>query len=125
MAVTPGSSTPMTDEPAAVAEVYFDAWRRRDFDALRGILADDVEFSGPLAHLANAEDCVNGLQRMSALVTDVVVQKRFVDGPDVLTWFELHTSAADPVPTANWSPVEAGKITVSAWRSTLGPRGAR
>jgi hypothetical protein len=39
------------------------------------------------------------------------VQKRFVDGPDVLTWFDLHTSVAPPYPTANWSHVENGKIT--------------
>jgi len=94
-----------------VAEIYFDAWRRRDFAALRSILADDVEFRGPLAQLDNAEDCVEGLRRMSSIVTDLVVQKRFVDGSDLLTWFDLHTSAADPVPTANCSHVEGGKIT--------------
>ena len=25
------------------------------------------------------------------------------DGPDVITWFELHTPQADPVPVANWA----------------------
>jgi len=39
------------------------------------------------------------------------VRKVFVDGDDVLTWFELHTSVARPVPTANWSRVQNGKIT--------------
>jgi hypothetical protein len=44
-------------------------------------------------------------------VTDIIVRKVFVDGDDVLTWFELHTSVARPVPTANWSRVQNGKIT--------------
>jgi hypothetical protein len=29
----------------------------------------------------------------------------------VLTWYDLHTTKADPVPTANWSHLEDGKIT--------------
>lgn len=48
---------------------------------------------------------------MSEIVTDIVIKKTFVDGPDVLTWFDLHTSVADPVPTANWSHTEESKIT--------------
>ena len=35
----------------------------------------------------------------------------FVDGSDVLTWFDLHTTSAAPLPTANWGHVENGKIT--------------
>jgi SnoaL-like domain len=101
----------MASDARAVAATYFDAWRANDFSTFRSVLADDVRFSGPLASLDNAEDCVKGIERMSKIKTDIVVRKVFVDGPDVLTWFDLHTSVADPVPTANWSHVEDGKIT--------------
>jgi hypothetical protein len=57
---------------------------------------------------------------MSRIVTDIVVQKRFADEPDFLTWFDLHTSVAPPCPTANWSHVENGKIT--RIRVTFDPR---
>ena len=57
---------------------------------------------------------------MSAIVTDIVLHKRFVEGPDVLSWFDLHTSIAPPCPTANWSHVEGGRIT--AIRVTFDPR---
>ena len=30
------------------------------------------------------------------MITDSVVQKTFVDGPDVLTWYDLHTTIAPP-----------------------------
>lgn len=99
---------------STVAEVgarYFEAWRRGDFDALRAILADDVTFDGPLGHASNAQECIAGLQRMSKLVTDIVERKTFVDGPDVLTWFELHTADTAPLPTVNWRHIENGKIT--------------
>ncbi len=53
-------------------------------------------------------------------MTDLVIEKRFVDGPDVLTWFALHTSVAPPAPVANWAHVEDGKIT--SIRVTFDPR---
>ena len=102
---------PMTDAAADVAASYFDAWKRRDFARLRTILADDVTFDGPLGHAANAEECIAGLRRMSEIVTDIVIRKTFIDGPDVLTWFDLHTTVAPPAPTANWQHVEGGRIT--------------
>ena len=35
-----------------------------------------------------------------------------VDGPDVVTWYELHTKIAPPAAVAEWSHVEQGKITM-------------
>jgi len=48
---------------------------------------------------------------MSEIMTDIVIRKRLADDTDAITWFDLHTSVAPPVPTANWSHVEDGKIT--------------
>lgn len=31
---------------------------------------------------------------MAEMITGIVVQKRFLDGTDVLTWFNLHTMGA-------------------------------
>lgn len=101
----------MSKDPAAIAATYMSAWKEGDFGTLRSLLADDVTFSGPLAELTNADDCVAGLRRMSQIMTDIVVRKRLSDDTDVITWFDLHTSVAPPVPTANWSHVEDGKIT--------------
>jgi hypothetical protein len=106
-----GNAMAMAEDPRSVAGTYFDAWRANDFATFRSLLADDVKFTGPLAQLDNAEDCVKGIEGMSKIKTDIVVHKVFIDGPDVVTWFDLHTSVADPVLTANWSHVEDGKIT--------------
>lgn len=48
--------------------------------------------------------CVQGIRGMSKIVTDIVVRHMWVDGADVLTWLDLHTSVAPPAATANWSP---------------------
>ena len=110
----------MDTDPRAVAATYFRAWKDRDFATLRSILTDDVTFDGPLANLDNADDCVKGLEGMSKILDDIVVQHVFVDGPDVLTWFDLHTTVAPPAPTANWQHVEDGRIT--SIRVTFDPR---
>lgn len=103
-----------------VADTYFEAWQAGDFTRLRSVLADEVTFDGPLGHASNADECVAGLQRMSQLITDIVIRKTFVDGPDVLTWFDLHTAQTGPLPTVNWRHVENGKIS---WiRVTFDPR---
>jgi hypothetical protein len=110
----------MTDAAADVAATYLEAWKRGDFARLRTILADDVTFDGPLGHAGNAEECIAGLKRMSEIVTDIVIRKTFVDGPDVLTWFDLHTNRTAPLPTVNWRHVDHGKIT--SIRVTFDPR---
>lgn len=101
----------MADVAEAVMSSYFRAWKAKDFATLRSLLADDVDFVGPLGASQDTDTYARGIEGMSAVITDVVVYKMFVDGPDVLTWFELHTSvAAAPLPTANWSRVQNGKI---------------
>ena len=100
----------MTDA-TAVAATYFDAWQARDFARLRSVLADDVDFAGPLARVRGGDDCLRGLRSMAQITIGLQVRKVFHDGPDVLTWFDLATSVADTVPVANWMHVEDGKIT--------------
>ncbi len=100
----------MTTDAGSVAAAYIDAWRAGDFDALHALLADDVRFDGPFACIDCAADCVKELELMSEIVTDIVVRKVFADGEDVLTWFDLQTTVAEPVPVANWTRVRGGKI---------------
>lgn len=78
----------MTKDARTVAVTYFSAWKQKDLTTLRSLLADDITFRGPLASLDDADSCVEGLQGMSQIMSDIVVQKTFVDGPNVLTWFD-------------------------------------
>ncbi|MBT2472228.1 nuclear transport factor 2 family protein [Streptomyces sp. ISL-66] len=93
-----------------IAAAYIAAWRGKEFDALRSLLADDFSYAGPLATLDDADKCRESLERMSPVTTDLVVERVFVSESDVVTWFTLHTSIAPPTPVANWIHVEDGKI---------------
>jgi hypothetical protein len=100
----------MSDATAAAA-IYFEAWQARDFTRLRSVLADEVDFAGPFGQVTGAQGCQRGLEGMSQIMTGIEIRKVFAAGSDVLTWFDLATSVADPVPVANWMHVEDGKIT--------------
>jgi ketosteroid isomerase-like protein len=103
-----------------VAATYFRAWKERDFTTLRGILADDATFRGPLGTADDGDACVAGLRGMAQILERVDVTRRWVDGDDVITWFDLHTTVAEPLPVVNWSRVRGGRI--AEVRVTFDPR---
>lgn len=106
--------------PASVAAAYFDAWKKNDIEPVRSLVHEDVAFDGALGSTRGVEETIAGLGRMFAMTEHVAVIHRWVDGPDVLTWFELHTATAGPLAIVNWSHVEAGRIT--RIRVTFDPR---
>jgi ketosteroid isomerase-like protein len=107
-------------DPREVATTYFRSWQDKDFDTLRSLLADDVTFRGPFGTADGVEECMRGLQGMAPMITRIHVRKIWVEGLDVITWYDLHTTAAQPAPTANWSHLENGRIT--AIRATFDAR---
>ena len=115
-----GRKGSLNDYPRTIAATYFTAWKSKDFDTLRSILADNATFRGPMGSADSGEECVKGLAGMSKMLTDIDVAKVWVDGPDVLTWFDLHTHEASPIPTVNWMHIENGKIC--RIRVTFDPR---
>jgi ketosteroid isomerase-like protein len=106
--------------PTTIAETYFTSWRAGDLETLRSVLADDVTFVGPLATLDNGDDCARSLGKLAESTTDITVRHRFVDGDDVLTWFDLRVNDLAATPVANWMHVEGGRIT--SIRVTFDPR---
>lgn len=103
--------TGSADSPATVVAAYFDAWKSNDVERVRPLLHDEVAFDGTLGSTRGVEETIAGLGRMFAMTEQVEVLHRWVDGSDVLTWFELRTKTAGPLPIVNWSQIEAGRIT--------------
>lgn len=110
-----------TEITRTAATTYFDSWRARDFDRLRTVLDPAVEFVGVFGGANGIEECVAGLKGMAeSVMTDLTLHARVVEGPDAMTWFDLHTATTPPIPTVNWSHVEGGLIT--RIRVTFDPR---
>ena len=106
--------------PEEIAATYFQAWRNGDIDRVRPLLHPDVEFAGALGSTSGIEETLRGLGGMFRMTRQVEVIKRWVDGPDVITWFELRTDTAGPLAIVNWSHIEDGQIT--RIRATFDPR---
>jgi hypothetical protein len=101
------------------ARRYFAAWAAKDFDALRAVLADGASFRGPLGQAEGADACIRGLRGIAASIGLPEVRTIATNGDDAITWFELQT-AHGPIPVANWSHVENGRI--ARVRATFDPR---
>jgi hypothetical protein len=110
----------ITMNPKDTMRSYFETWNARDFDAFQALFADDVSFAGPLGRAQGPVECRRGIEGMSRLIDRAEIRTMLAEGQDVITWFELHRSGADPVPVANWSQVEAGKVR--RVRVTFDPR---
>lgn len=93
-------------KPTQIATTYFDSWKRKDFDGLRAILADDATFSGPMGTASGGDEYVQKLSEFSQMIDDITVEKMLADDRDVLTWFSLHPKDGEPVPVVNWCHVE-------------------
>ncbi|MDF2976236.1 MAG: nuclear transport factor 2 family protein [Actinomycetospora sp.] len=111
----------MPRTPADTAAAYFEGWRRRDAESLREVLADDIVFDGPLGHVEGLEDNIASLHGLLGIVRDVAIRHVFVDGPDVATVYDLHsTVTAAPILVVNWSHVVEGRI--ASMRAVFDPR---
>ena len=99
-----------TTHPAV--DAYFDAWARRDPRALPTILAPAVSVTGPLGHIEGSAQYAQALGHIFSITRSIDIVKQWVDGPDTLTWFDLHhVHDTASVPVANWVHVEGDLIT--------------
>ncbi|MBV8711385.1 MAG: nuclear transport factor 2 family protein, partial [Solirubrobacterales bacterium] len=95
-------------------------WKSNDIERVRPLVDDEVVFDGALGSTRGVEETIAALGRMFAMTERVEELHRWVDGPDVITWFELSTEKAGPLAIVNWSHIEAGRIT--RIRVTFDPR---
>lgn len=106
---------------ARAAETYFTAWQACDFDRLAALFADDVDFVGAMGTVQGPQDCVAGLRGVRGMVDEIRVVRRWVDGADAITWFELRRDGHAPIPTVNWSHVGPDGV-IDRIRVTFDPR---
>ncbi|MFH7598832.1 nuclear transport factor 2 family protein [Streptomyces racemochromogenes] len=104
-----------------LAEAYFTAWEAGDFETMRGLLAEDVDFVGALGTAHGTEEALAGLRGLGKVLEKIDVKVRVAEGDEVITWFDLCTGIAPPAPTANWMQVADGRI--ARIRVTFDPRG--
>jgi hypothetical protein len=106
--------------PIQTMRRYFETWNARDFDAFEAQLGDEITFAGPLGTANGPAECRQGIEGLARMMDRVEVLAMVADGTNVISWFELHTPDAEPIPVANWAQVEDGRVR--RVRVTFDPR---
>ncbi|MEV4908676.1 nuclear transport factor 2 family protein [Streptomyces albidoflavus] len=104
-----------------VAERFHAALTAADADGLRGMLADEVTFEGPVATASGVAECVAGLVEMGKMISGDQVEVRLADDGNVLTWSTVRAGGGPGRPTVTWLRVDGERIT--AIRTVFDARG--
>lgn len=111
----------MTTNLKDIANCYFESWKKQDFEKIRSILSEDVNFVGVMGEAEGVDACIKGMQGLANIITDIVIQHMWIDESNILTWYELYTSKSPKSLTvANWCHIENDKI--KKIRVTFDPR---
>jgi SnoaL-like domain len=91
---------------------YYDGWRNRQGDLSGVPLADDFQFTGPVASFQTAEDYRAMAREAGQAVTSFNVRRQFVDGNEVISiidW-QMAIPGVGPMTSAELLEVQDGVI---------------
>jgi hypothetical protein len=94
-----------------VVATYRKAFDSKDFKAARTLLADDLEFHGPIDTFHRADDFMASIQQLAPIIQRIEPRKLFVDGDDACLIYDMVTNT--PAGTARiveWYRVVGGRI---------------
>jgi ketosteroid isomerase-like protein len=97
-------------DSAQLAEEYFDAWTRKDFERARELLDDKLKFEGPLETFSDADSFLASLKQLSGIITGAEKRKVFGDGDDACVIYDLKTAPVPSSRTCEWYRTRNGKI---------------
>lgn len=103
----------MAHHAKEVVQKYQTAMGSDDWKAMRALLKDDLEFSGPLDTFHKADDYIAALQRLSPMVERVDIKRVFAEGDDVAVLCDLHFKPPMPrtMYVVEWYTVRGDKIS--------------
>lgn len=111
------TTQPLT--PEAMAELYFECWRAKDFEPLRRHLHPEVTFDGVLGTTRGPDEFVRGVTGLAHATEELEIRARLHDDSDVMTWFRLVVDGGE-TEVVNWGHLEEGRLR--AVRVTFDPR---
>lgn len=92
-----------------VVDSYNRALAARDFAAARRLMADDLQFEGPIDKFQRADDYLKPITGLYGMVKGVEHQATIGEGDEIAVFYLLDTPVAK-APVAEWYTVRGGKI---------------
>jgi hypothetical protein len=113
---TTRASTDIAELTSSLVSAYYDCWTggaaTYDEARVRGILAPDMIFEGPVAgHRVGAEPFITALGRIAAALTDVRMIRQFQSGNEAVALYDADlTKPEGTFRFAEYFRIENGKI---------------
>lgn len=102
--------TAITMTPLDVALAFTKAWTNHDLEAAAKLVAEDVEFDGPLQQSTGAEPYLKGLASLSQEVKGMKMLAAFGDFNQALLMYDLTTQSYGVLTCSKLITVRDGKI---------------
>jgi SnoaL-like domain len=103
--------------PLDVIARYHEALTARDFEAARGLLKDDLRFTGPFESFEDADAYLTAIQKLWGIVESIDVRHVSGSGDEVVALYDMATSTpAGTQLVCEWYGVDGGSI---AWIRAL------
>lgn len=100
-----------TPNPGDIVNRFQKALGEKDFNTVRRLLADDLEFHGPLDTFHRADDYMTAIQGLSSIIQRIEPKRTFIDGSDVCFIYDMVTNTpAGTAPIAEWYRVAGDRI---------------
>lgn len=101
----------MQTDTRTIVEAFFHAWTAGDAAATRALLADDLEYSGPLNTYHRADELVPPLMKFVSILRGANLLEVIVDGDRAALLYECQLpEPVGTLRTASFQRVERGKI---------------
>ena len=103
----------MNPDPLSIVDAYLAAQLARDYETMRGLLADTGFFyRSPIAMFDRADDFIQYAAVSSGIIIDREIRKVFVDGQDICHFmtYRIQISEKLAVEAAQWSHVHEDRI---------------
>jgi hypothetical protein len=103
----------VTPDPLSIVDAYLAAQLARDYETMRGLLADTgFCYRSPIARFNQADDFIQYVAMSSGIILDREIRKVFVDGEDICHFltYRIQISEKLAVDAAQWSRVHDGRI---------------
>ncbi len=110
---SPNREPTVTLDPPSIVDAYLAAQLARDYETMRGLLADTgFCYRSPIASFDRADDFIQYATLSSGIILDREIRKVFVDGNDICHFmtYRIQISEKLAVEAAQWSRVHEGRI---------------
>ncbi|MFT3699977.1 MAG: nuclear transport factor 2 family protein [Kofleriaceae bacterium] len=95
-----------------VAKQLLVAWTTGDFATVDAVIAESIDFVGPLGHTTGAAAYAKGIREFAALIDRAEIEVAFGDGENVCIIYDLVTKAGAKAPTAGHYRIVDGKVAM-------------